>query len=224
MPDRTYAAFLAAYPARPGIARKLNGDALGNDVERHFGMVVPEALRSFWTQVGAGVFGRGMLYVFGDASSGLPGPELLDWNAREWWRHVYPPPAEGGPFFFGQTHFGDQLGFRWDHGDALPVLFAPDTVESFRLAENLDELFGEVLTTPAVLDDPDRLALVQRTHGEVPPGKHFVPDLSPLLGGMGESFHVESAAVHLMTAIAEWEAIRKLPPGTKVSKIHTHWH
>jgi hypothetical protein len=219
-----FSGFLAAYPASPGLTRKLNGPAIAEAIRNRFGVDVPETLRSFWTEVGAGVFGKGMLYVFGDATSGLPGPELLEWNAKEWWTHVYPRPADGGPLFFAQTSFGGQLGFRWDRSEAIPILFAPDTVEAFRVAGDLDELFGQLLTTPGVLEDRERAAMVRRTHGEVPPGKHFVPDLSPLLGGMGESFHVESAAVHLATALAEWEGIRKLPPGTKVKKAKVNWH
>ena len=39
------------------------------------------------------------------------------------------------------------------------------------------------------------------------------PDMEQVVRGVGDSFHLESAAVHFVTAIAEWKAIRE--PGAQ---------
>ena len=206
--NASFRSFLDAYPPAPGQTRPVDGVSLAEAIEERFGVTVPAALQLFWLRVGAGVFGGGEIYIFGDAGSTLPGPEVLAWNGAQWWRSVYAHPKDGGPFFFGQTPFGDQLGFRWQGNVALPELFMPDTMEVFLLGRDLDELLGELLVAPGALCDSQRLARATAQCGPLPPGGHYAPDVSPLRGGMDESFHVDTAEAHVRKAITEWETTR----------------
>jgi hypothetical protein len=206
--DASFRPFLAAYPPTPGHSHPVDGVSLAESIEERFGIAVPGALQLFWLRVGAGAFGGGEIYVFGDAGAALPGPEVHEWNAAPWWRSVYPMPKGGGPFFFGQTAFGDQLGFRWQGSVALPELFMPDTMEVFLLGRDLDELLGELLVARGALCDSERLARAAKQCGPLPPGQHYAPDVSPLRGGTDESFHVISAEAHLTAAISGWEAMQ----------------
>jgi hypothetical protein len=207
--DASFKSFLTAYPPTPGQTKPVDGVSLAESIEEKFGVPVPGALQLFWLRVGAGVFGGGEIYIYGDAGSDLPGPEVIEWNAATWWRSVYAPPAKGGPFFFGQTPFGDQLGFRWHGNVALPELFMPDTMEVFLLGKDVDELLHELLAAPGALCDLERLHRASQQCGQVPPGMHFVPDVSPLQGGTDDSFHVESPVSHVTRAVAQWNAIQK---------------
>lgn len=206
--DASFRSFLAAYPPTPGQTHPIDGVSLAEAIEEQFGVAVPGALQLFWLRVGAGAFGGGEIYIFGDAGSSLPGPEILEWNSALWWRSVYSTPKDGGPFFFGQTPFGDQLGFRWHGKVALPELFMPDTMEVFLLGKDLDELLGELLVAPGALCDSERLARAAKQCGPLPPGQHYTPDVSPLRGGTDESFHITTAVDHVTTAISGWEAIQ----------------
>jgi hypothetical protein len=204
--DASFRSFLAAYPPASGLTRQVDGVSLAEAIEDCFGIDVPGTLQFFWLRVGAGVFGNGELYVFGDAAASLPGPEVISWNSSAPWRPLCPAPDKGGPFYFAQTPFGDQLGFRWQNGVALPELFLPDTVESFVLAADLDELLCELLVTPGALCESEKLARATAQLGPIPPGKHFVPDVSPIRGGKDGPFHIETAQVHLAGAISRWQA------------------
>ena len=206
--DASFKSFLAAYPPTPGQSRPVDGVTLAEAIEERFGVSVPAALQLFWLRVGAGVFGGGEIYIFGDAGAGLSGPEVLEWNAGPWWRAVYAQPKDGGPFFFGQTPFGDQLGFRWQGTVALPELFMPDTMEVFLLGNDLDELLGELLVAPGALCDSERLARATKQCGPLPPGHHYAPNVSPLRGAAEESFHIEDAAAHVRRAVEEWEVVQ----------------
>ena len=209
--DASFRSFLAAYPPVPDLTRKLDGVSLAEAIEERFGVQVPGALQLFWLRVGAGVYGAGELCFFGDVASGLPGPEILAWNQEALWRPVSPAPGEGGPFYFAQTPFGDQLGFRWQDGVALPELFLPDTVESFVLAKDLDQLLYELLVTPGALCEAEKLQLAIKQLGPLPPGQNFVPNTSPLKGGQIRSFHVESASAHLAGAMSTWQLSKAMP-------------
>jgi hypothetical protein len=207
--DSSFKSFLASYPPVPGETRAMDGVSLAESVEERFGIAVPAALQLFWLRVGAGSFGHGELYVFGDEASGLPAPEIVEWNASPWWRSLYPEPRNGGPLFFAQTPFGDQLGFRWEQGIALPELFSPDSMEVFVLGRDVEELLTELLVTPGALCDPERLYRARQQCPFVPQGNHLVPDESPLLGGKDDSFHVENPEGHLEGAIATWNKAQK---------------
>jgi hypothetical protein len=219
--EAPFGAFLRANPPSPDLTRPLDGASLARQAQGEFRVPIPGELVAFWNTVGAGVFGNGELYVFGDAKSGLPGPELLEWNGCVEWRRAFPLPVFGGPVFFAQTAFGNQLGFRWEDGAAVPVLFALDTLEMFRVATDLAEMFADLLSS-SELEDPEKSVRARAQLGPVPPGQHYVPDLSPLRGGTGESFHVESAVSHLLSAVADWEASRKRQPGKKADEIEAN--
>jgi hypothetical protein len=214
----SFRAFLEANPPSPGLTRPLDGARLARLAQDEFRVSIPHELVAFWSAVGAGVFGNGELYVFGDAQSGLPGPELLEWNGCVEWRRAFPAPVFGGPIFFAQTAFGNQLGFRWEGGAAIPVLFVLDTAEMFRVATDLNEMFAELLSS-SELEDPEKSARARAQLGPLPPGEHYAPDLSPLLGGSGESFHVESAVIHLVSAVAQLDASRKRSSDTQVNEV-----
>ena len=206
--DASFRSFLDAYPPTPGQTHPVDGVSLGEAIEERFAIAVPGTLQLFWLRVGAGVFGGGEIYIFGDAGSEFPGPEVLAWNHAAWWRSVYTSPKAGGPFFFGQTPFGDQLGFRWQGGIALPELFMPDTMEVFLLGKDLDELLGELLVAPGALCDLEKLARVAARCGPLPPGQNYAPDVSPLRGGTDEAFHIETAEAHVRQAVDEWELLQ----------------
>ena len=205
--DTSFKAFLSAYPPVSEQTRPIDGVTLAENIEEKFGIQVPSSLQLFWLRVGAGFFGGGEIYLFGDADSGLPGPEIVAWNAKPWWRSVYAPPKKGGPFFFGQTPFGDQLGFRWHDNVALPELLMPDTMEVFLLGKDIDELLYELLGAPGALCDLERLYRARNQCPVVPPGHHLVPDDSPLSGGNDDSFHVESPDAHVTRAITAWNEL-----------------
>jgi hypothetical protein len=200
--DLTFRSFLEAYPPVKGLTRPLDGVSVAEKVEEKFGIDVPGALQFFWLRVGAGLFGDGEIYVFGDESTLMPDPELMRWNALAPWRSLYPEPREGGPFYFAQTAFGDQLGFRWENKVALPELFLPETLESFVLAADLEELLCDLLVTPGALCESDRLVRARGDAGPISPGRHYVPDL--VNGKPSGRFHIESAEAHVSAAIARW--------------------
>jgi hypothetical protein len=200
--DLTFRSFLDAYPPVKGLTRPLDGVSVAEKVEEMFGIDVPGALQFFWLRVGAGMFGDGELYVFGDESSLIPEPELLQWNTLAPWRPIYPEPRKGGPFYFAQTAFGDQLGFRWENKVALPELFLPETLESFVLAADLEELLCDLLVTPGALCESDRLVRARGDAGPISPGRHYVPDR--VNGKPSGRFHVEGAEAHMSAAVARW--------------------
>jgi hypothetical protein len=203
--DASFKTFLAAYPPVADQTRQIDGVSLAELIEERFEIPVPPTLQLFWLKVGAGTFGHGELYIFGDEESGLPGPQVLAWNAEPFWRSIHAEPRRGGPFFFGQTPFGDQLGFRWENDVALPELFMPDTMEVFVLGKDIDELLHEGLSAPGALCDLERLYRATQQCGTVPPGQHLVPYAAEFTGGTDDSFHVEPPAAHLDRAIAGWK-------------------
>ncbi len=212
------------YPAVPGSTRPVDSRVLARDLEKALGITVPQSLRDLWSSLGAGSFDRGHIYLYGDEDTGLPGPNLVDWNRAAWRRGIFPATELGGPFFFGATAFGSQLGLRLEGGEAVPIVFVPLEVESYRLAERFDGLLTEVLTDPSGIEDSDRLNEARAQLGQAPAGSCYVCDLSPLLTGIDRGpFHVEPISVFVRTAIAEYFAISKLPPETAVSNIKVDW-
>ena len=157
-----------------------------------------------------GYFGDRVLYFFGDGA-GEPRESLLDWNRKDYWRDVYPVPRDGGPIFFAETCFGDQLGFRReDSGELVYILFSVDTFDAFCVARGEGHLFEEVLTNRYALLDDHRYDAVRAALGLLPAGMHYAPLLSPLVGGEGsaDNFCLETPNVHFRTAIATYVAQR----------------
>ncbi len=202
--------FAAAFPADPLFTSRVNEPDLTAYCGRVLEVAVPSELRSFWREIGSGYFGDRMLYFFGDDQKNLPRDSFKIWNEKDFWRLVYPAPKQGGPVFFAETCFGDQLGFRWESGECLFVLFVVDTFEAFVVAKNGAELFEMVLGDRYALVDIERHSGVVSQLGELPPGMHYAPLLSPMLGGTGvsENFCVETPNVHLRTAIETYRTKR----------------
>jgi len=161
--------------------------------------------------VGSGYLAERELYIFSDREL-LGRDSLIGWNSLDFWPKIFPPTKEGGPLFFAETCFGMQLGFKWDNGVPIGYLLDVDTLEAFRVADSLGELFSHVLTDRYAFTDPTLLKAVREKLGVLPEGMHYAPIVSPLGGGRlaVENYHLETPNVHLRTSIATWEAIKRL--------------
>ena len=202
---------MAAFPRDSQYWASVNGNEMALAIQKEFRVEVPVMLVDFWNSNGAGYFGHREMFFFGAEASGLPRDSLFVWNCKPFWRKIYPPPDKGGPLFFGETCFGEQLGFRWEDQRCVFIIFVVDDFSSFVIAENPSTLFCDVLSDRFALTDPHRLGGVQNLRGELPPGMHYAPTLSPLMGG-GQSpdgFTIETPEVHFVTAVAAWEAVKK---------------
>jgi hypothetical protein len=199
--------FLAAFP--PGRLRTVDSVALASDVRSTFGVEIPPELIEFWTQVGCGAFADGELYFFGrDGDESRE--SLAEWNSQTFWRDVFPAPTDGGPLFFAETCFGDQIGFRHrPDGACVPVLFVPATVELFVMAPEFGPLFAEVLTVRDAVTDPEHLAAAKQGVGPLPSGQWYCPIVSPLVGGTAkpDNYMVMSPKAFVVVSIAEWRAL-----------------
>jgi hypothetical protein len=201
-------AFFEANPADDQLWTREGASALSDDVAARLGVPSPPVLREFWSAAGSGFFGDRRLWFFGSKAS-APGRTLTEWNLEPVWRGVYPAPVNGGPVFFAETAFGGQLGFRWAGADPLPILFIPDTFDAFVLAPSLEALFRDVLSDPFAVIDPGRWIGVRERLGPLAAHEHYVPIVSPLVGGSSDpaNFMKMSAVAHIRTAIAEYSAI-----------------
>jgi hypothetical protein len=206
---------LRAFPPNRAIDG-VDAQSLAEEVRERFKIEVPPILMDFWTRIGGGYFADRELFVFSDrAISGRD--SVITWNSLNFWAKVFPPPKDGGPLFFAETCFGMQLGFRWDNGVPIGYLLDVDTLEAFRVADNLGELFSHVLADRYAFTDPSLLTGTREKLGLLPEGMHYAPIVSPLAGGQlaTENYHLETPNVHLRTSIATWEAIRGLSRSAK---------
>lgn len=203
--------FSEAFPASTNEPIAVEGARLAAAVEARFGVTPPTEVVQFWGRVGAGYFGNGLLYFFGE-QSGEPRDALIPWNEKDFWKSIFPSPGEGGPLFFGETCFGDQLGFRIEGNECIYLLFLVDTFESFVVAKSGRELFSEILPDQDALVPKERLKAVCSVLGRPPLGLHYSPIVSPLLGGSdrADNFCVETANVHLRSALYIFHN-RKMP-------------
>src|SRR5262245_26802898 len=204
-----FEAFLRAFPAGSDDIAFVDGEAFAEEVRDGLGSGVPLALRALWSEIGCGYFGEGSPNLFGPRTA--TNRRLVEWNRESFWREVFPSPGDGGPVFFGETAFGDQIGYRELDGGFCAILFAVDTFESFVLAEHFDDLFEHVLNARDSVTDLDRLLRVQELLGALPRDRHFAPIVSPLVGGSDDAtnFMVENPVVHLRTAIATHRALQQ---------------
>lgn len=203
---------LAAFRPDENIYRTGIADAasLAQSIQERFLVDVPSVLVEFWSQVGGGYFADRELFVFCDDAATSSRDSLIAWNSMDYWSRVFPTPQEGGPIFFAETCFGMQLGFRWDNGVPIGYLLDVDTLEAFRVADDCDDLFMNVLTDRYAFTDPELLKGVRGKLGPLPEGRHYAPIVSPLAGGPlePENYHLETPNVHLRTSVAAWEAVR----------------
>jgi len=203
--------FSLAFPSVTNVKNTIDTRALINFVETELGVSVPREVIAFWEDIGAGYFGDKVLYVFGDESVKQPRDSFKDWNKKDFWQLVYPSPKDGGPVFFAETCFGDQLGFRWDGDQLIYILFCVDTFEAFAVAENGTELFEYLLSDRHALLDKQRFIAVHERLGPLQNGMHYAPIVSPMLGGQGdvENFCFETPNVHFRTAISNFVSIQQ---------------
>lgn len=204
-PDR----FLRAFPRDDRNWQPIDAAYLEAQVQDAFAVTVPSALVEFWERVGAGYFADRELYVFGDGKVPMDRDCLVEWNRKDFWLEIYPRPSQGGPVFFAETCFGDQIGFRWEGEQCPAVLFVPETFEAFVLADSPRSLFASVLDERYACTDPDRLRRVAARLGPLPEGMHYVPNVSPLVGGSddADNFTVETPNVHMRTALALYKSL-----------------
>lgn len=203
--------FLKAFPREHEFSTSVDWASLADQIRSELGCVVPEEVKTFWREVGAGYFGDRVLYFFGDRVEGAARDSLLAWNEKNFWRNVYPPPQDGGPVFFAETCFGDQLGFRREKsGEVVYVLFSVDTFDAFSVVRGEGKLFSQILTNRYALLDESRYDAVRSALGIPAAGMHYAPLISPMLGGAGaaENFRLETPNVHFRTAIAIFLAKR----------------
>ncbi|UQV47748.1 SMI1/KNR4 family protein [Janthinobacterium lividum] len=207
--DVSYQAFLNAFPQ----AERVSADAgtMASFADEALGVAFPEELAAFLQQAGGGYFGRNDLYFFADGEAPAPRDSFQEWNRKDFWADIFPRPADGGPVFFAETCFGDQLGYRRDGDRFIFILFAIDTFESFVIALSAKELFEQVLTERFALVDPQRLLALENRYGVLLRGMHYAPLASPLLGGSGaaDNFCQETPNVHFRTALATLHTLRQ---------------
>ncbi|MNM39929.1 hypothetical protein D3C81_507190 [compost metagenome] len=175
------------------------------------GVDLPADIASFFDELGGGYFGGNDLYFFCDGKEEMSRDSFQEWNGKDFWRDIFPPSADGGPVFFAETSFGDQIGYRLVDGEYIYIIFLIDAFESFVIAKNGSELFENVLTERFALVDERRLIGMEKNYGRLKEGMHFAPIVSPLLGGKGnvENFCMETPNVHFRTAIATFKSIQK---------------
>jgi hypothetical protein len=139
---------------------------------------------------------------------------LIKWNQADFWPDLLDAPGDGGPVFFAETCFGDQLGFRVEKGEDDAVHFAVDTIELFVVADRFSDLFTTVLSEPHALVDARRLERLRSKLSPVPDGMHYSPIVSPLVGGSDKTsnFHFESPNVHLRSSLAVYQAVKHQEP------------
>ncbi len=112
----------------------------------------------------------GLLHVFG-ACSTPPNHSLLSWNdLRDGWRKSWGPVTEGC-FFFAQTAFGDQFGYRGGKVVRLRALEGRvDAAEA-----SFEEWLKTVFLDPDFALDKRLFDACVRAHGPLPHGGHFAP-------------------------------------------------
>jgi hypothetical protein len=209
----SFSRFLAANP--PERAQPVTDPSLVTTIEDEFGITIPGALDALWSIVGTGYLGERRLFVYPVthvSGRGEPGRDIVSWNRDPGWRLLYPEPAKGGPLFFAETCFGDQIGYRSEEDRTIPILLVLDTCESFVIGDDLEDLFTTVLTDPFGIIDPARWTGVRSALGPLENSTHYAPIVSPLVGGSDsiDNFQLIDAVVHMRTAIAEFDALSRL--------------
>jgi hypothetical protein len=217
-----FSGFLKAFPPDPSLHRPIEGLELRSALQSQLGASVPEPLIEFWSEVGSGFFGDRELYVFGlDEPKG----NLVAWNGLKHWRDIFPSPADGGPVFFAETCMGVQIGYRWEAGRPIGVLFDLDAFDMFGATGSFEGFLARDLASRDALPDVSILGPIKKALGGLEEGQHYSPLVSPRIGGSSspDNYQVEDRLVHLVTSLAMWKATKDLPPGTRISGIDIRW-
>ena len=202
--------FISAFPSEDSLHRAFDISKISVFMHRDLGVCLPKEIEMFWEAFGFGYFGHRMLYFYGDGSESQARDSFQNWNTKDFWQSIYPSPRDGGPVFFAETCFGDQIGFRWDGSECVYVLFCIDSFEAFNIAKDGVDLFNNILINRFTLVDEERFNSVSARLGPLRTGMHYAPLVSPLIGGSGNSdnFCFETPNVHFRTAIATFQACR----------------
>lgn len=180
---------------------------LADTLSLEFHIPLPPELAEFYQLNGAGYFGENEVCLLGLESRPGGREDLVTWNKHGFWEEIFPKPEDGGPLFFAETCFGDQIGFRWENGVCIPMLFCVETFESFRIGETLQQALAITLADPDFLDRKLTAKLVDKL-GHLPSGSHYAPIVSPLMGGSDapDNFDILPASLHLKLALATFKA------------------
>jgi hypothetical protein len=205
--------FADTFPPVRNTIVPVDSRALTRRISSEFQISLPPELAEFYRHNGAGYFGRNEICLFGLEPLSGGRDDLMSWNKNAFWADIFPEPVDGGPFFFAETCFGDQIGFRWEEGQAVPLIFAVDTFESFVIGDTLKDALETTLADQDFVDQA-RLAGISKRLGLLPFGQHFAPIVSPLAGGSDEpdNFDIVSPRIHLHTALAIFKSLQELPP------------
>lgn len=200
-----FAGFKRAFPVDPGLGFAFDADETADTLAMTLGIYVPGPLVEFWHEVGGGYFGNRALHVFGDRPESRD--SVLEWNTKDYWSRLFPPPRAGGPVFIAETCFGLQIGFRWEQDAAVGCLLDVDTLTMYRVEGRFDDMLER-----GSFVDPDLLAGVRDRLGPLKPGMHYAPIVTPLVGGRNDAdnYHLESPNIHLRNTIATWESLQSL--------------
>ena len=213
--------FLKSFPKSEKHNYPVNIELAKECITDYFKIVVPDSLLEFWDRVGSGYFGANDLYFFGDGSVQMPRESIFEWNNRKFWHSIYPKPKDGGPFFFAETCFGDQIGFRYENDKIIILLFVIDIFESFVLSHDFDHFFSGVLNDKYALVEPSLLNSVNKKFGHVTDGMHYSPIISPMIGGNldSDNFTMETPSIHFAQAIEIYKTTKELKKGTDIVNI-----
>jgi len=206
--ETTFEKFIAAFPIVEEGHCTVDAQKLVKEIKKVFDIDIPQSLQNFWQELGAGYFGKHDLYFFGDGRKSMERDSLIEWNKKDFWHEIYPPQNKGGPLFFAENSFGEQIGFRYERSKFITIIFIVDSFESFVLSDEIEDLFDKVLIDRYSLVEKERLDGVNKRLGILKKGMHYAPILSPLLGGTGnpENYHFETPNVHFRTSIATYYA------------------
>lgn len=207
MPE--FSEFKAAFPQND-TELELVPSSLVNRIEQHFGIAIPEKLVEFWGELGGGYFGDRELLFFGEGGV----RNIFSWNEEQTWGEIFPRPENGGPFFFAETCFGDQIGFRWKNGKPIIVLFVINVFESYIMTDDCGVFFEEILGKNTEIFDRSLFEKLRGYLGKLSTNCHYAPIVSFLVGGSDarENFHQEPARVHLITTLATFRSIKQRQP------------
>lgn len=111
------------------------------------------------------------LHVFG-ARDAPPNQSLDQWNRADGWRQSFGVGLEG-IFFFAESGFGDQFGYRKD-GKVVSLHAFEGRLE--RIASGFAEWLEFVFLEPARYLHAELFESCVQAQGPLPFGGHFVPD------------------------------------------------
>lgn len=113
---------------------------------------------------------------------------------------------------------GVQIGYRWEAGCPIGVLFDLDAFEMFRARGTFEDFLTRELAARDAVTDVTVLDPIKKALGRLTEGKHYSPFVSPRVGGSSspDNYLIENRLVHLVTSSAIWKATKDLQQGTEI--------